>query len=363
MSHPLKRAFVATAAAALAITLAACGSSSSSSSSSSPGTTSGSAAAGSDGPASSGANADAFPVSIPSAFGTTVIPAAPERVAVVGYTEGDTVLALGIVPVSFYEFAFPGEVGGPWATELLDGKTPVVLKGELSVEQVAALQPDLIIALNQALTQQQYDQLSVIAPTLARPAEYTDYGVPPMVQAELIGQALGKSAEIEALGAQMQTQLDDARAANPEFEGKTVSVVWPQPDGSWFAWSTTDPRVQLMESLGMVQSPGIAALGTDAFYHTVSAENTEQIDADVIVVLDVNGQQATVEASPVYQALTAAQNKQVVWVTDPTVIGALSYGSVLSLPYAIDAIVPLLAETVGGTGAAASSGAVVTTSG
>ena len=50
-------------------------------------------------------------------------------------------------------------------------------------------------------------------------------------------------------------------------------------------------------------------------------------------------------------------------MTDPNVIGALSYGSVLSLPYAIDAIVPLLAETVGGTGAAASSGAVVTTSG
>ena len=114
-------------------------------------------------------------------------------------------LALGTVPVSFYEFAFPGEVGGPWATELLDGQTPVVLKGELNVEQVAALQPDLIIGLNQALTQQQYDQLSVIAPTLARPAEYTDYGVPPMVQAELIGQAFGKSAEIDALGARVQT--------------------------------------------------------------------------------------------------------------------------------------------------------------
>ncbi len=153
-------------------------------------------------------------------------------------------LALGTVPVSFYEFAFPGEVGGPWATELLDGQTPVVLKGELNVEQIAALQPDLIIGINQALTQQQYDQLTVIAPTLARPAEYTDYGVPPMVQAQLIGQALGKSAEIEALGADVQTSIDDAKAANPELEGKTVSVVWPTPDGSWFAYSSTDPRVR-----------------------------------------------------------------------------------------------------------------------
>lgn len=375
MSHQLKRVFLATAATAVAITLAACSSSSESSSSSSTSSAaattaasaaassaaSSSAAAGSDAPGSSSATADAFPVSIPNAFGTTEIPAAPERVAVIGYTEGDTVLALGVVPVSVYEFAFPGEVGGPWATELITGEAPVVLTGELNVEQVASLQPDLIIGINQALTQQLYDQLTAIAPTVARPAEYTDYGVPNMVQAQLIGQALGKSAEVEELGAAIQTQLDDAAAANPEFEGKTVSVVWPQPDGSWFAWSSTDPRVQLMESLGMVLTPGVEALGTDAFYHTVSAENTEQIDADVIVVLDAGGIKATTEADPVYQALTAAQNGSVVWVTDQTVIGALSYGSVLSLPYAIDAIVPLLADALAG-GAVASSGAVVTTS-
>ena len=82
----------------------------------------------------------------------------------------------------------------------------------------------------------------------------------------------------------------------------------------------------------MVQSPEIEALGTDAFFHTVSAENTEQIDADVIVVLDVNGVKSTVEANPVFNSLDAVKNGQVVWVTDPNVIGALSYGSVLSLP-------------------------------
>jgi iron complex transport system substrate-binding protein len=298
-------------------------------------------------------------VEITTAFGTTTIEAAPEKVAVIGYAEGDTVLALGTVPVSFFEFAFPGEVGGPWATELLDGQTPVLLKGELNVEQVAALQPDLIIGINQALTQQQYDQLSKIAPTLARPAEYTDYGVPPKVQAEMIGQALGQPAEIAALGADVADQVATAAADHPEFDGKTVSVVWPNEDGSWFVWSTTDPRVQLMESLGLVQSPQIAALGTDAFFHTVSAENTEQIDADVIVVLDVGGVKSTVEANPVFNSLDAVKNGQVVWVTDPNVIGALSYGSVLSLPYAVDAIVPALAETIGG---AAVSSPVVTTS-
>jgi iron complex transport system substrate-binding protein len=346
---------IAAGTAAIALLVSACGSTSSSSSSNPVATSSAAAEASAGG----SVGADAFPVEITTAFGAATIEAAPEKVAVIGYTEGDTVLALGTVPVSFFEFAFPGAVGGPWATELLDGQKPVLLKSELNVEQVAALQPDLIIGINQALTQQQYDQLSKIAPTLARPAEYTDFGVPPQVQAEMIGQALGQSAEIAEQGAAVAEQVADAAADNPAFEGKTVSVVWPSQDGSWFAWSTTDPRVQLMESLGLVQSPQIAALGTDAFFHTVSAENTAQIDAEVIVVLDVNGVKSTVEANPVFNSLDAVKNGQVVWVTDPNVIGALSYGSVLSLPYAIDAIVPALAETIGAA-AISSSGAVVT---
>ena len=262
---------IAAGAAVVGLLVSACGSSGSSSSSSSSAADSASPSASASASASGAA---AFPVNITTAFGTTTIEAPPEKVAVIGYTEGDTVLALGTVPVSFFEFAFPGEVGGPWATDLLDGQTPALLKGELNVEQVAALQPDLIIGINQALTQEQYDQLSRIAPTLARPAEYTDFGVPPQVQAEMIGQALGQSDEIAALGADVADQVAQAAADNPGFEGKTVSVVWPKEDGSWFARSTTDPRVELMESLGLVQSPEIEALGTDAFFHTVSAENT-----------------------------------------------------------------------------------------
>ncbi len=54
------------------------------------------------------------------------------------------------------------------------------------------------------------------------------------------------------------------------------------------------------------------------------------------------------EADPVFNALTAAKDGNVVWVTDPNVIGAFSYASVLSLPYALDALVPELAAVVAG---------------
>ena len=48
------------------------------------------------------------------------------------------------------------------------------------------------------------------------------------------------------------------------------------------------------------------------------------------------------------------------WVTDPAVIGAFTYGSVLSLPYALENLVPLLDAAVAGTGGAAPSSAAPT---
>ena len=36
------------------------------------------------------------------------------------------------------------------------------------------------------------------------------------------------------------------------------------------------------------------------------------------------------------------------WVTDPAVIGAFNYASALSLPYALDSLVPLLDAAVAG---------------
>src|SRR3954453_15016280 len=54
-------------------------------------------------PATGGA-AGAFPVSIEHDFGTTRIPAEPERVVSLGYIDQDPILALDVVPVAIREF-------------------------------------------------------------------------------------------------------------------------------------------------------------------------------------------------------------------------------------------------------------------
>jgi len=87
-----RRTTLAALTAVTALTLTACG-------------------GGSDEPAAEGSStaADgAFPVTIPNAFGETTIESEPQRVVVTGYTDVDTVLALGVTPVAFQEFStFP----------------------------------------------------------------------------------------------------------------------------------------------------------------------------------------------------------------------------------------------------------------
>ena len=112
-----------------------------------------------------------------------------------------------------------------------------------------------------------------------------------------------------------------------------------------------------MTALGFTLSPQIEALGNDTFYKEISKENTPEINADVVVAIDANDQQAVVLADPLYQSLPAAQGGNVAWVVDPAVIGAFNYASVLSLPFALENLVPLLDAAVAGTGGAASSSA------
>ena len=89
----------------------------------------------------------------------------------VGLTEQDALLALGIVPVATTKWfgTHPGEIF-PWAEKRLgDAELPEVLEDEKQFEKVAALEPDLIVAMYSSITKKDYELLSAIAPTLAHP--------------------------------------------------------------------------------------------------------------------------------------------------------------------------------------------------
>lgn len=66
-----------------------------------------------------------FPVTVTHKYGDTVIPAEPQRVVVVGFTEQDILLALGVTPVATTEwYGDQPYAVWPWATPKLGDAKP-----------------------------------------------------------------------------------------------------------------------------------------------------------------------------------------------------------------------------------------------
>ncbi|MCZ2838050.1 ABC transporter substrate-binding protein [Modestobacter sp. VKM Ac-2985] len=297
------------------------------------------------------AAADAFPVTIDHLWGSTTIEEEPERVVVLGVTDSDPVLALGTVPVAVQPYTFYSETGvGPWAEELLQGQELEVIPstGDVNVEQIAAYAPDLIVGVSAGFDEVVYDQLSQIAPTLVRPAGTRAYGVPRDEATRMIARALGQKERAEELIAEADAAFADAVAENPQFQGATATVMLPF-SGVYGAYLPADARGQVMDELGFeVPAPILAEDTGESFYVELSQERLDLADGDVLVVLTDDASRAVVEGDAVLQDLPVVREGGLV-LPDLDLRGAMTYNTVLSAPYAVAELTPLLQEALAAT--------------
>ena len=114
-------------------------------------------------------------------------------------------------------------------------------------EKIAALRPDLIIAVYSEIDQAAYDKLSKIAPTVGRTkAEKEPFSAPWQDNALHIAKALGKADEGAKLVQGIQGKLDAAKKAHPEFANQTaVALSWYK--NSVAPFTTTDVRGRLRD--------------------------------------------------------------------------------------------------------------------
>ncbi|MET8142350.1 iron-siderophore ABC transporter substrate-binding protein [Sphaerisporangium sp. NPDC005288] len=326
-------------------TVAACGS----------GTGSGGGSAPSAADPSGAPGGGAFPVTIEHKYGSTTIAAAPKRIVTVGLTDQDSVLALGSVPVGTTEWlgGYKGAIG-PWATDRLGAAAaPVVLKDTGTgpqVEKIASLAPDLIFALYSGLTKEQYATLSKIAPVVAQPKDYADYGVPWQRQTEIIGRALGKEAEAKKLVAGVEAEFTAAKQAHPEFDGATAVIATPYQ--GIFVYGPQDNRSRILSSLGFTLPSGLQQAVGDQFGANISKERTDLLDTGAIVwiVADPAADAAKLHKDKLYGDLKVVRQGREVFVKETGDYGnAFSFVSVLSLPYTLDRLAPQLAAAVDGS--------------
>lgn len=302
------------------------------------------AAAAPDASSTTAAASSAFPVTIDHLWGSTTIEEAPERVVTLGVTDADAVLALGVTPVALAGFSFFETGLGPWATPLIDGPQPQLLTGEPNLELIASLQPDLIIGISAGFEEPMYEQLSAIAPTVVRPAGTEAYQVPRDDATRMIGAALGQPDRAEELVQEADAAYETAVADHPEFAGKTAVVVLPY-EGKYGAYTPRDARGQVMAQLGFELPEALAALDTEgSFFIEISQEQVGLLDADVLVMLaDAAETRAFVDGDDVLQQVPVVADGRMV-ILDTDARGAITYNSVLSVPYALEHLVPLLAE-------------------
>lgn len=287
-------------------------------------------------PAASGepAPAGAFPVTLNHAFGSTTINERPERVVAIGYNEADFVMALGVQPVAERQVIgdFPFQQR-PWLPQPPLGPTPQVLDANtLPVEQIAALQPDLILGVYSFIDRATYDALSKIAPTVAQPTEDGTNAATWDQQTRITGQALGRNEQAEQVIATTQQKFDDTKQQHPDFAGKKLSMAF-YTEGVPYNLGTDDLRAQLFAGLGFEVRPDT---------QTLSLEQQGQMDGDIVVV--IGRSKAEAMADPVFAAIPAVREGRVAFLPpfSSEFGGALGYSSPLSLPYAIDTAVPLL---------------------
>ncbi|MGO3885639.1 MAG: iron-siderophore ABC transporter substrate-binding protein [Mycetocola sp.] len=280
-------------------------------------------------------------------FGSTTIEAEPTRVVTLGVTDADPAIALGVVPVGNAGYSYYKSGLGPWTDELI-GDSELTLIGsdsEPNLEQIIALDPDLILGVSAGFDDNLYTQLSAIAPTVARPAGDAAYTTPRSEQTEIIATALGKAEEDAALAEKTEKLLADTAAAHPEFEGKTGTVVLPF-SAQYGAFLPGDARGQFLTALGFTAPQSILDEDTgDSFFVTVSPERASMLDGDLLVVIG-DDETGDIEAGTgPFAGLHVTTNDAII-VADQDQRGAITYNSVLSAPFAVDSLVPDIAEAL-----------------
>lgn len=319
-------------AAVAALTLAACGSSATPAAETAP----------------SGAAAG-FPVTVAHKYGSTEIKAAPKKVVTLGLSDQDAVLALGVKPVGAVDWFKESPYGKwPWTKALWGSDQPQVVgeRDEYNMEKIAALKPDLIIAQYSGMKQEQYDTLTRIAPVVAQPKGLPDYAASWQVMTRQIGLALGKQAETEKKIADIGARFKAVEDKYPEWAGQTLSVADSFEAGKYSAFTRTDPKSIFFNELGFQLKPEIDTLAKPGWnVAELSAEKLDVLDVDRLVwVTSSTAANDRIKAEPLYQKLKVQQEKRDLFVpyTDPDVGAAFSFNTVLSIPYAIDQIEPLL---------------------
>ncbi|MFJ6042307.1 MULTISPECIES: ABC transporter substrate-binding protein [Brachybacterium] len=312
----------------------------------------------SDAGGSSGAAADSFPVTVEHLYGTTEIAAEPTRIATVSWVNADTALALDIVPVGLPLVEWGGndnqstdwidakleELGASWGSE--NAPTTYSEADGVNTDEIAALTPDLIIAAYSGLTEEEYATLSKIAPTIGPLAANYTASWEEVLTA--VGTATGRSDAAAELAEQLTADLAAVGEENPAVAESTfIAASLSTTDHTISIYSGDDTRPRFFTALGMTQAEVVTENTADenTFYFDWSAERGDELVSDVLYTWAAAGDTVeTFQDDPLFAQIPAVASGALVLTPDDHQTLSISAASVLSLPWALENVVPSVIE-------------------
>ncbi len=290
-------------------------------------------------PTTTPAGSSDYNVTIDTKFGQVKLTEQPKRIVALGWGDAETALSLGVEPIGASDWlAFGGDGVGPWLTGAYKTSPTILGTTELDYEQIAALEPDLILDVKSSGDETRYKRLSEIATTVGVPASGDSYLTSSEDQVRMIAKALGKEQEGEALLKEVDAAFEKAAKENPEFADKTVVVAAYSSDG-FGAYVKGDARIDFMTRLGFKTKDEVEKLANGSFYINVSDEQLELLDSDITVVMPIWVDPNEVANNKLYQKLPSVVEGRSI-ILDADTSNAFSTGTIPSLLWTINNMTP-----------------------
>ncbi|MBE9636220.1 ABC transporter substrate-binding protein [Salipiger mangrovisoli] len=230
-----------------------------------------------------------FARDVTHALGTTEVPDAPQRVVVLEFSFVDALSAVGLAPVGIADDNKRDRIQSVLTDVIGDDWTSVGTRKTPSLEVIASLQPDLIIA-DKTRHEAIYDTLGQIAPTVVYDSLTGDYQ-DVLEEATRIGEAVGRAEEMaefqRAHAARMEAIRDEVADS---VVGRAAQFGVINANGFWLH-SPQSYVGSLLDYFGF--APVMSPSGDDSYgelYQQVTLEQASELEPAVLILGKIEGE-------------------------------------------------------------------------
>ncbi|MEV0356881.1 ABC transporter substrate-binding protein [Nocardia sp. NPDC050697] len=278
-------------------------------------------------------------VTIAHNYGETVVEGTPERIVTLGNQWLDATQSFGITPVGYADnISIGAKTKVPWEPDSLSQATVLNAGGDIA-EQIAGLEPDLILVPSYLVDQALYDKLSKLAPTIGAvtPNAQVDNWVD---QVTALGRILHREGDAQGVIDGVDAKVDEFARKYPKLSGKTfLTCMLTGPAQLMVLADPKDGSAALFERLGMGIPQKIADEAPAGGRLALSPERLGDLTSDLLVCGALPAFEEKFKQLPGYAELPAVKSGGIAFI-DVMTISALNTPTPLNTPYVLDRLAP-----------------------